>query len=112
MTAFTSRQELRFKYIVRGLLKSFSLLLVSSNTCTLGLAGPQVESQRLLLWASRVGKAEELMTALNARHFERRQSVNTRAVLLDAVDATEGLDATQADTFLNTSELEDEVSVS
>ena len=69
----------------------------------------QVESQRLLLWATRLGKAEELMTELNKRHFERRQSVNARAALLEAVEATEGLDVAAASAFLDTNELEDEV---
>mmetsp|Transcript_16170 Transcript_16170/g.36234 ORF Transcript_16170/g.36234 Transcript_16170/m.36234 type:complete len:229 (-) Transcript_16170:348-1034(-) len=67
-----------------------------------------VESQRLLLWAGRYGLQEEFMGALNRLHFEKRQSASVRSTLLAA--ATEvGLDATVAEAFLDTDELEDVV---
>jgi 2-hydroxychromene-2-carboxylate isomerase len=69
---------------------------------------PQVDSQRLLLWATKQGKAEELMSELNVRHFERRESVNVRANLLAAAAAA-GLDPEATAAFLDTDELKEEV---
>mmetsp|Transcript_10335 Transcript_10335/g.19604 ORF Transcript_10335/g.19604 Transcript_10335/m.19604 type:complete len:320 (-) Transcript_10335:443-1402(-) len=68
-----------------------------------------VDSQRLLLWAARQGKAEELMSVFSMHQFEHQKSVNSRAVLLDAVNRTEGLDMASAELFLMSAELEDEV---
>ena len=67
-----------------------------------------VSSQRLLLWAGRFGLQEEFMSALNKRHFERRQSASERDTLLAAA-ADVGLDAAAAAAFLDTEELTDEV---
>lgn len=67
-----------------------------------------VDSQRLLLWAARFGLQEEFMTALNRRHFERRQSASSRQTLLAAAEEV-GLDVELARAFLDTNELEDEV---
>ena len=67
-----------------------------------------VESQRLLLWAGRYGLQEEFMSALNALHFERRQSASVRGTLLAAA-AEVGLDVGAADAFLDGDELRDEV---
>lgn len=67
-----------------------------------------IESQRLLLWAGRHGKQEAYMAALNARHFERRQSASLRSTCLAAA-ADAGLDAEAAEAFLETDELEAEV---
>ena len=69
---------------------------------------PQVDSQRLLLWATQQGRAEALMSELNVRHFERRESVNVRAHLLAAAAAA-GLDAGATAAFLGTDELKEEV---
>jgi|UniRef100_A0A7S3EYP1 predicted DsbA family dithiol-disulfide isomerase len=67
-----------------------------------------VDSQRLLLWAARFGLQEEFMSALNTRHFERRQSASKRATLLAAAREV-GLDVEAADAFLDGNELEDDV---
>lgn len=67
-----------------------------------------VDSQRLLLWAGRSGLQEEFMSALNKRHFERRQSASERATLLAAAEEV-GLDRAAADAFLDTDELADVV---
>ena len=67
-----------------------------------------IESQRLLLWAGRYGLQEEFMSALNAFHFEKRQSASVRATLLAAA-AEVGLDVAAAEQFLDGDELHDEV---
>ena len=67
-----------------------------------------IESQRLLLWAGRYGVAEEFMSALNRRHFERRESASLRSTLLAATEEV-GLDVQAATAFLDSPELEEEV---
>lgn len=67
-----------------------------------------VESQRLLLWAGRFGRQEEYMSALNRRHFERRDSASLRATVLAAA-AEAGLDVAAAAAFLDTDALEADV---
>lgn len=67
-----------------------------------------VDSQRLLLWAGRFGRQEQFMSALNRRHFERRESASLRATVLAAA-AEAGLDVALAEVFLETDELEEEV---
>jgi len=67
-----------------------------------------IESQRLLLWAGRYGLQEEFMTAVNVRHFERRESASVHATLLAAA-ADAGLDQAMAAAFLDTDELVDDV---
>ena len=67
-----------------------------------------VESQRLLLWAGRFGKAEQYMDALNYRHFQQGKSASDRATVLEAAKEA-GLDVDAASAFLDTTELEDVV---
>ena len=67
-----------------------------------------IESQRLLLWAGRFGKQEEFMSALNRRHFEKRESASLRPTLLSAAFEV-GMDVEAATAFLDTDELADEV---
>lgn len=67
-----------------------------------------VRSQRLLLWASRFGRAEEYMDALGRRHFEQQTSASHTSTLLDVVEEV-GLDREEAAQFLETDELEAEV---
>ena len=67
-----------------------------------------VDSQRLLLWAGRFGLQEEFMSALNVRHFERRQSASEHSTLLAAASEA-GLDAAAAAAFLASDELADAV---
>uniref|UniRef100_A0A7S2CWM5 DSBA-like thioredoxin domain-containing protein n=1 Tax=Octactis speculum TaxID=3111310 RepID=A0A7S2CWM5_9STRA len=67
-----------------------------------------VESQRLMLWAGRVGKQESFMDALGHLHFEQRKSASHRDTLLEAAKSV-GLDTIEAERFLDTDELEDDV---
>jgi len=67
-----------------------------------------VDSQRLLLWAGRVGKQEHFMTAINRAHFERAHSASERGTLLEACRDV-GLDAAAAAAFLDSDELRDAV---
>lgn len=67
-----------------------------------------VDSQRLIMWARREQKQEELVDALGHQYFERRQGVVHREALLEAV-AEAGLDVEAATTFLDTDELKKEV---
>ena len=67
-----------------------------------------IESQRLLLWAGRFGKQEEFMSALNRRHFEKRESASLRPTLLSAAFEV-GMDVEAATAFLDTDELAAEV---
>ncbi len=67
-----------------------------------------LDSQRVLLWAARFGKAEEYIDRLNHRHFELGESASDRATVLAACSDV-GLDAVAVEQFLNTKELEDVV---
>lgn len=70
-----------------------------------------IESQRLLLWAGRVGKGEQFMTALSDRHFQlgsQGESASKRHTLLAAAQEV-GLDAAETAAFLDSDELYDEV---
>mmetsp|Transcript_28049 Transcript_28049/g.89487 ORF Transcript_28049/g.89487 Transcript_28049/m.89487 type:complete len:131 (-) Transcript_28049:308-700(-) len=67
-----------------------------------------MESQRMQLWASRFGKAEEFMDELGKRHFTEAKSASDRATLLEVCRVV-GLDAAAAEAFLETDELRDEV---
>jgi len=67
-----------------------------------------IDSQRLMLWARRFGKAEAYMSSLAQRHFEQRQSASHRATILKAADDA-GLDVEAARKFLDTDELRAEV---
>jgi predicted DsbA family dithiol-disulfide isomerase len=63
-----------------------------------------VESQRILLWAGRFGLQEEFITAMNYRHFQRKQSASSRPTLLAAAEEV-GLDVAAATAFLDSDEL-------
>jgi len=67
-----------------------------------------IDSQRLMIWARRFGKAELYMSSIARRHFEERQSASHRATLLAAAEEA-GLDVEAARDFLNTDELREEV---
>lgn len=67
-----------------------------------------INSQRMLLWAARFGKAERFMSALSRRHFQERKSASHRATLLEAAEEAT-LDVNAARVFLETNELEAEV---
>jgi len=61
-----------------------------------------IDSQRLLLWAARFGKAEAFVAALSARHFERSsegESASKRHTLVAAAEEA-GLDVIAAEKFL------------
>jgi len=67
-----------------------------------------IDSQRLMLWARRFGKAEPYMSSIARRHFEERQSASHGATLLAAA-AEAGLDVEAARIFLEGDELREEV---
>jgi len=67
-----------------------------------------VDSQRLMLWARRFGRAEAYMSALARLHFEERTSASHRATLLAAAEEA-GLDVSAVRSFLSTDELRAEV---
>lgn len=67
-----------------------------------------IDSQRLLLWAGRFGKQEEFMSAMNHRHFENAESASDRNAILKAAEDV-GLPVDEANAFLDTNELHDEV---
>jgi len=69
---------------------------------------PPVNAQRLLLWAGRFGLQEPFMTAINKRHFEQRECLGDRPILMSAVEEV-GLDVAAAEAFLDTDELVDTV---
>jgi len=70
-----------------------------------------IDSQRMLLFAARHGKQEEYMTCLNRRHFTRgsqgESASKSHTILAAAKEA--GLDAAEADAFLKSGELRDQV---
>lgn len=67
-----------------------------------------IDSQRLMLWAKRFGRAEAYMASLAQRHFEQRQSASHRATILEAAEEA-GLDVEAARNFLDSDELRAEV---
>ena len=68
-----------------------------------------VESQRMLLWAGRFGKAEPWMTALNKMHFTQKISASKRSTLLAAAAQVNLSDAATINAFLDSDELEEDV---
>jgi len=67
-----------------------------------------IDSQRLMIWARRFGKAEAYMSAMARRHFEERQSASHRSTILESAEEA-GLDVEAARNFLDTDELKEEV---
>lgn len=67
-----------------------------------------INSQRMLLWARRFGKAEQYMKALGRKHFEEAKSASHTRTVLDAAEEA-GLDRKEAEAFIATKELEAEV---
>jgi len=63
-----------------------------------------VDSQRLLQWAARFGKQEEVVSKLAQFHFEERTSVTKRSTLLRAAEEV-GLDTDALVKFLDSDEL-------
>lgn len=67
-----------------------------------------VNSQRMLLWARRFGKAEQFMDVLGRKHFEEAKSASHDWTLLDAAEEA-GMDRADAEAFLETDELSGDV---
>ena len=67
-----------------------------------------VDSQRILLWAARFGKQEEIADEIGKLHFEEVESNADRETLLKAVAAV-GLDVAAAEAFLDTDEMVDRI---
>ena len=68
-----------------------------------------IDAQRLLLWAARYGKQEELADEISKLHFEEALSCADTENILAAVDKTPGLSIEEASEFLLTDELRDYV---
>mmetsp|Transcript_114443 Transcript_114443/g.180206 ORF Transcript_114443/g.180206 Transcript_114443/m.180206 type:complete len:265 (+) Transcript_114443:491-1285(+) len=67
-----------------------------------------VDSQRMLQWAARYGKQEEVVSVLANLHFEKQQSATKRSTLLRAVESA-NLDVDAFKEFLNSDELIEDV---
>eukprot|EP00930_Biecheleria_cincta_P089165 TRINITY_DN78434_c0_g1_i1.p1 TRINITY_DN78434_c0_g1~~TRINITY_DN78434_c0_g1_i1.p1 ORF type:complete len:344 (-),score=72.27 TRINITY_DN78434_c0_g1_i1:304-1335(-) len=67
-----------------------------------------VDSQRLLQWAARFGKQEEVVSALARLHFEEQASVTKRATITQAAKEA-GLDTQALEHFLASEELVGEI---
>mmetsp|Transcript_3684 Transcript_3684/g.7419 ORF Transcript_3684/g.7419 Transcript_3684/m.7419 type:complete len:193 (+) Transcript_3684:374-952(+) len=67
-----------------------------------------INSQRMLLWARRFGKAERFMDALGRKHFTEAKSASHDWTILDAAEEA-GLDPAEAEAFLNSDELSEDV---
>lgn len=67
-----------------------------------------VNSQRMLMWTQRFGKAEKYMDALGRKHFTEAKSASHDWNLLDAAEEA-GLDRAEAEAFLKTDEFAAEV---
>lgn len=67
-----------------------------------------VDSQRILLWAGRFGKQEEVADEIGKLHFEEVRHNNDRSTLLAACERV-GLDVDAAEAFLDTDEMVDRV---
>lgn len=63
-----------------------------------------LNSQRMLLWARRFGKAEKYMDAIGRKHFTEAKSASHDWNLLDAAEEA-GLDRAEAELFLASDEL-------
>lgn len=67
-----------------------------------------VDSQRLMLWASQFGKAEDFIEELGLMHFSQRKSASHTATLVEAATKA-GLPRSEVEAFLRTNEGKDEV---
>lgn len=67
-----------------------------------------VDSQRLVLWAARFGKQEEVVAALWRLHFESRASLTERDNLMSAAEEA-GLDSAACLQFLQSEDLKQDV---
>lgn len=67
-----------------------------------------VDSQRMLQWAGRFGKQEEVVSVLANLHFEKQQSATKRSTLIEAVERV-GLDKEAFVKFLESDELVDDI---
>eukprot|EP00929_Paragymnodinium_shiwhaense_P002211 TRINITY_DN102420_c0_g1_i1.p1 TRINITY_DN102420_c0_g1~~TRINITY_DN102420_c0_g1_i1.p1 ORF type:complete len:157 (-),score=19.05 TRINITY_DN102420_c0_g1_i1:149-619(-) len=59
-----------------------------------------VDSQRVMLWAAKQGKAEQFMSKLARKHFEERKSASHRSTILEAAEES-GLRRDAVNEFLD-----------
>lgn len=67
-----------------------------------------VDSQRMLQWAARYGKQEEVVNVLAHLHFEKQESATKRSTLFKAVEAVD-LDVDAFREFLDSDDMVDHV---
>eukprot|EP00747_Dinoflagellata_sp_TGD_P195840 gnl/TRDRNA2_/TRDRNA2_65110_c0_seq1.p1 gnl/TRDRNA2_/TRDRNA2_65110_c0~~gnl/TRDRNA2_/TRDRNA2_65110_c0_seq1.p1 ORF type:complete len:163 (-),score=34.38 gnl/TRDRNA2_/TRDRNA2_65110_c0_seq1:34-522(-) len=67
-----------------------------------------IASQRVMIFASKSGRQEAYIEALNRRHFMQGQSASHRNTVLDSAEEA-GLDREEVAKFLDTNELEADV---
>jgi predicted DsbA family dithiol-disulfide isomerase len=72
------------------------------------LSGNTLDAHRLILWAEKIGKGDELLEALYSAYFEKKLPIFTHEDLI-AIAATVGIDTSEASALLNSQEYADQV---
>ena len=72
------------------------------------LSGNTLDAHRLILWAEKIGKGDDLLEALYSAYFEKKLPIFTHEDLV-AIARTVGIDASEASTLLNSQEFADQV---
>ena len=73
------------------------------------LSGNTVDAHRLILWAEKIGKGDELLEAIYSAYFEKKLPIFTHADLL-AIATSVGIDTTAAQQLLDSDDFADQVS--
>jgi predicted DsbA family dithiol-disulfide isomerase len=73
------------------------------------LSGNTVDAHRLILWAEKIGKGDELLEAIYSAYFEKKQPIFTHEDLI-AIASTVGIDTSDAKALLDSNSFADRVS--
>jgi predicted DsbA family dithiol-disulfide isomerase len=73
------------------------------------LSGNTVDAHRLILWAEKIGKGDELLEAIYSAYFEKKLPIFSHEDLI-AVATSVGIDSIAAQGLLDSSEYADQVS--
>lgn len=73
------------------------------------LSGNTVDAHRLILWAEKIGKGDELLEAIYSAYFEKKLPIFSHEDLI-AVATSIGIDSGAAQALLDSSEYADQVS--
>ncbi len=73
------------------------------------LSGNTVDAHRLILWAEKFGKGDELLEAIYSAYFEKKLPIFTHSDLI-AIATSVGIDKTAAQHLLNSDDFADQVS--